>query len=81
MASMWHGLPAHGFEKYTGWEPVPQVCLATWMGEGRERESVEELLRVRPSAVPLMGLVRFGDEVLGREGRLVREVLDARCSR
>ena len=54
------------------------LCLATWMGEGKERESVAELMRVRPGAVPLVGLVRFGDEVLGRGGRLVGAAVGAR---
>lgn len=54
------------------------LCLATWMGAGRERECIEEIKRIRPAAVPHVGLVAFGDTLLGREGKLVEAVLDAR---
>lgn len=55
------------------------LCLAAWTQAGEERECVAELIGVRPSAVPLMTLVRFGDEVLGREGKLVKAVVEARA--
>ena len=48
------------------------ICLATWLGDGQEQNVVELLLRARPSAVPLRGLVGFGDTLLNREGRLLR---------
>src|SRR4051794_22239914 len=47
------------------------LCLAVWNGDGHERQCVEELLRVRPSAVPHRDLVRLGDRVLDRNGRLL----------
>lgn len=47
------------------------LCLATWSGPGRERECVKELLRIRPAAIPHRGLVRFGDQLLGRGGKLL----------
>ena len=54
------------------------LCLAAWAGPGQERACVNDLMRLRPAATPLMGLVRLGDQVLGREGRLVQAVLEAR---
>jgi predicted protein tyrosine phosphatase len=50
---------------------VALLCLAAWEGPGRERLCVEELLRVRPCAFPHPDLIRFGDAILGRNGRLV----------
>jgi predicted protein tyrosine phosphatase len=50
------------------------LCLAVWKGEGRERECVGELLRAMPCAAPHRDLVRWGDELLGRRGRLVEAV-------
>jgi predicted protein tyrosine phosphatase len=46
------------------------LCLATWRGEGFEGACVEEVLRRRRGACPHGDLVRMGDEVLGRGGRL-----------
>lgn len=54
------------------------LCLAAWMGKGHEDTCIDELLRVRPSAMPLLSLVRFGDALLGFDGELVRCVLEAR---
>ncbi len=50
------------------------LFLATWMGVGREVESVLVVLGGRRGAQPHLDLVRFGDEVLGRGGRLVGAV-------
>jgi len=47
------------------------LCLSVWTGEGREQYCVEELLRVRRGAVPHRDLVRLGDALLGRGGRLL----------
>ena len=55
------------------------ICLAAWSGAGRERECVAEVMRVRPGATPLIGLVRLGDEVLGLGGRWVSAALEARA--
>jgi len=52
------------------------ICLATWLGEGAEERAVAEMRSVRPAAVPHEGLVRMGDEVLGRGRRLVEAVRD-----
>lgn len=54
------------------------LCLAVWTGEGREQWCVDELLRLRPAAAPHRDLTRFGDALLGRDGRLTRAVIDAR---
>jgi predicted protein tyrosine phosphatase len=47
------------------------LCLATWLGEGREQECVAEVLRIRPAARPLTALIAFGDQLLGRRGLLL----------
>ena len=47
------------------------ICLAVWFGPGSEGECVAEVLRLRRGAVPHAGLVRFADELLARDGRLV----------
>jgi predicted protein tyrosine phosphatase len=53
------------------------LCLATWTEPGDERWCVDELRRIRPSAIPLLGLVRLGDAVLDRQGRLTQAVVEA----
>lgn len=52
------------------------LCLAAWSGPGRERECFDRVQRARPAAIPHPDLVRFGDEVLGREGRLISAIQD-----
>ena len=47
------------------------ICLATWRGAGTEKECVDAVRRIRRGAVPHLGLVRFADELLGRNGKLV----------
>jgi predicted protein tyrosine phosphatase len=47
------------------------LCLATWLGPGKESECVDELFRVRPVCDPHRDLVRFGDQLLNREGKLI----------
>lgn len=47
------------------------LCLAEWTGPGHERACVEHVLAVRPAAQPHRDLVRFGDSILGRGGRLL----------
>jgi predicted protein tyrosine phosphatase len=54
------------------------ICLATWRGAGTESECVAEILGVRRGAVPHVGLIRFADELLAREGRLLRALATAR---
>ena len=46
------------------------VCLATWTDPGDEQVCVQEVLRLRPAAVPHRGLIRFADDLLGRAGKL-----------
>jgi len=53
------------------------ICLATWTGPGHEQYCVEHLLRVRPCAMPHRGLIAFGDELLGRGGKLVDALVNA----
>lgn len=47
------------------------ICLAVWRGPGTETECVDEVRTFRPGAAPHVGLLRFADEILGRDGRLV----------
>jgi predicted protein tyrosine phosphatase len=54
------------------------ICLATWRGPGTEAECVREVRTTRPAALSHTGLVRLADDLLGREGRLVRAIADAR---
>ena len=46
------------------------LCLATWTGEGEESACVDYLMQIRPSAVPHADLVKLGDVLLNRHGRL-----------
>jgi predicted protein tyrosine phosphatase len=55
------------------------LCLAAWTGVGNERYCVDEVLRVRPGATPLMGLVMLGDAELGLEGRLIIAAMERRA--
>lgn len=47
------------------------ICLALWMGPGREDECVARIRQGRPAAIPHADLVAFADELLGRRGNLV----------
>jgi predicted protein tyrosine phosphatase len=50
------------------------LCLAQWMKPGEEQQCVETLASICPSASPHQDLVRFGDALLSRNGRLVAAV-------
>jgi predicted protein tyrosine phosphatase len=54
------------------------ICLARWTGRGEEPYCVREVMRVRPGAVPLAGVVRIADELLSRDGRLIRAIQECR---
>ena len=54
------------------------ICLCVWRGAGREAECVEEILSLRRGAVRHAGLVRFADELLFRDGKLVAALAAAR---
>jgi len=47
------------------------ICLATWTGPGHERYVIDYVLKRRSIAIPHHDLVRFGDDLLGREGKLL----------
>lgn len=47
---------------------VGLAVLADRMGPGREREAVEELLRIAPGAHPTLSMLPMIDETLGRGG-------------
>jgi predicted protein tyrosine phosphatase len=46
------------------------ICLAVWGGTGTEADCLAEVRKLRRGAVPHVGLVRFADQILGREGKL-----------
>jgi predicted protein tyrosine phosphatase len=50
------------------------ICLTVWHGAGHERGCMEKVLAIRPGAVPHRALVRFADQLLKRDGRLVDAV-------
>lgn len=47
------------------------VILADQMGIGREHEVLEEILKIRPDAVPNARVVSIGDQLLCRKGALL----------
>lgn len=47
------------------------ICLTVWRGPGSEAECARVVRELRQGAVPHAGLVRFADQLLGREGRLI----------
>lgn len=51
------------------------LLLAQALGPGREEEALARLVAQRPVALPNRLLVEFGDELLGRDGALVRAAL------
>lgn len=57
------------------------VCLSVWKGAGTEDACVREIFRLRRGAVPHVGLVRFADDLLGRDGKLVGALVAARQNR
>ncbi len=57
------------------------LCLAARSGVGNERVCVDYLFHIRPSAMPHMGVVQFGDDFLERDGRLISDVNEGFQSR
>lgn len=53
------------------------IALAVWLGDGTEVECVREICRLRQGAVPHVGLIRFADELLGRNGRLLHALIES----
>jgi predicted protein tyrosine phosphatase len=47
------------------------VCLADQLGVGRESEALDQILTIRPNAVPNRLVVQLGDSLLGRQGTLL----------
>jgi len=47
------------------------VILSDQMGPGLECQALEEILRIRPDAVPNSIVVMIGDRLLGRQGNLM----------
>jgi len=55
---------------------VALVCLAAVLGEGKESKAFEEVLSVRPEAIPNQYVVRLGDDLLSRNGGLVHALAE-----
>ncbi|MCR0985020.1 tyrosine phosphatase family protein [Roseomonas populi] len=53
---------------------VAFAILADRLGPGQEQQALDEVLRIRPQAVPNLHVVDLADRVLGRGGELVRVV-------
>jgi len=51
------------------------AIIAERLGKGREADSMAEVLRLRPEASPNLRVVELADEILGRNGALLHEVL------
>ena len=47
------------------------ICLSVWCGSGSEVECVAEVQNLRRGAVPHIGLIRFADQLLNRDGKLI----------
>jgi predicted protein tyrosine phosphatase len=54
------------------------ICLAVWHGPGSESDCVAQIQTLRRGAVPHPGLIRFADELLGRDNKLLAAVRAAR---
>lgn len=54
------------------------ICLAVWRGPGAEAACVAAVRAVRPGAVPHAGLIGLADEILSRNGALVRALTEPR---
>jgi len=54
------------------------LCLAVWTGKDQEQYCVEELLRIRPCAIPHRDLISFGDKLLDRNGDLLSAAINVR---
>lgn len=50
------------------------ICLAVWNGPGSEVDCVRQIRELRQGAVPHLGLIRFADMLLGREGNLIAAI-------
>lgn len=55
--------------------------LADRLGDGHEEEALEELLRLRPEAVPNLALTAAADDELGRGGKLLSVVVAKNAAR
>jgi predicted protein tyrosine phosphatase len=51
------------------------VCLSVWLGSGSEEQCVRRVREIRRGAMPHLGVMRWADELLRREGALVRAVM------
>jgi predicted protein tyrosine phosphatase len=54
------------------------ACQA--LGQGREREALDYVLRLRPQAIPNALVVQLADELLAAEGRLVKATAPLRAN-
>lgn len=52
------------------------IILNVLSGPGREQECLDEMLKVRDCAVPNVLLIKYADELLGRNGKMLKVVVD-----
>lgn len=52
------------------------AIIADRLGPGREEVALVELLKLQPMAVPNLHVIALADDILGRDGRLLRVVTD-----
>ncbi|WP_458098263.1 tyrosine phosphatase family protein [Roseomonas sp. WA12] len=55
---------------------IALAIIADRLGRGREQDALNELVRLRPGAVPNLHVLALADEILGRAGALVQAVRD-----
>jgi predicted protein tyrosine phosphatase len=61
-----------GVSRSTG---IALAIIADRLGEGNEQEALNELLRIRPIAVPNLHVIKLADDILSRSGALIDAVL------
>ena len=52
------------------------VFVADLLGAGREEEVLAQILKIRPNAVPNRLVAQLGDDLLGRQGALLRPLVE-----
>ena len=46
------------------------ILLCSWYGKGEEKFALSEVLKIQPFAIPNTLMVRYGDELLARNGEM-----------
>lgn len=55
---------------------IALALIADELGEGREEEAVDEMLRIAPRALPNLQVLKLADDVLERHGKLKSAWID-----